>query len=655
MNFLNITNSPVGTRYYRRWRRLTFLFAALRNRSLAARDELAGIATGGQFACDRLVFRLKANDWNEPHLEIPKRKALLDLAWLLSNQAIRESDLNDAWAIYDYALARWGFKAFNRQHSVALAIVALRLGDLQTAETAMHRAPEILRAIRWAFPAWLPSIKAQGLQELTNSFYILGRDYTVSAGLLKLDILNPFRGLNHTQVKHELAGIEASQWLDKLSRQLLGRGVAPLAFAYEQLKPIDALTAPTAKPRAPKANDPRVTVVISAFQPDQHLFTAVKSALAQTYQNLEVMVIDDASGVEYSELLEQVAALDPRVRVLTQSENGGTYRIRNRALDEATGDLITFQDSDDWMHPQRIELQVKHLLRHRRQVANSSMSTRLTDRLEALESNRRYRVGICEPSLLFWREKVRDRIGYFDTVRKGGDIEYRRRINKAFGVDSAIIRPFQVLTIQRADNGGLTQGELGFRWIAEFRTHHRDSFTYWQAKLGKAVGWRVERSEKRAFYAPRLSRLPSRVAREPRAFDVVVAANWRDPVNTAVALERVKSYLAAGKAVGAMQLNTMYPLELSRSLSRDLLDLLNDEKLDMVYPRDQLAVGTFELLAPSAWLTSFSDGDFGWAVTEYAVTKLSDAKESWVAAGPGLDDLVVTLLNSAVPGAKSQE
>jgi hypothetical protein len=126
-------------------------------------------------------------------------------------------------------------------------------------------------------------------------------------------------------------------------------------------------------------------------------------------------------------------------------------------------------------------------------------------------------------------------------------------------------------------------------------------------------------------------------------------------VNTAVALESINRHLAAGKAVGALQLNSMYPLHLSRSLNRGLLDLLNAAKLDMVYPKDQLAVGHLELLAPSAWLTSFSDGDFGWAVTEYSVVTLKSAQESWVADGRGLDQLVTELLNRAAPGAKSQE
>jgi len=149
------------------------------------------------------------------------------------------------------------------------------------------------------------------------------------------------------------------------------------------------------------------------------------------------------------------------------------------------------------------------------------MSTRLTERLEAAESGRRLRIGICEPALMFWRELVRNKIGYFDTVRKGGDTEYRKRIERAFGTDLPMVAPWRTLTIQRADNGGLTQGELGFRWIAEFRTQYRDSYAYWHSKIGKSVGWRIERSETRAFYAPRQSTLIGSDARAAQNFNLV--------------------------------------------------------------------------------------------------------------------------------------
>jgi glycosyltransferase involved in cell wall biosynthesis len=388
-------------------------------------------------------------------------------------------------------------------------------------------------------------------------------------------------------------------------------------------------------------NEPKVTIVISAFQPDQHIFTAVKSALAQTYRNLEIMVIDDASGAAYKNILARVAALDERIRVLVQPVNGGTYRIRNRALDEATGDLITFQDSDDWMHPQRIEVQVKHLLANPNQVGNTTMSTRLTDRLEAAESNRRLRVGICEPSLMFWRVRVRDQIGYFDGVRKGGDTEFRKRMDRAFKVDSAMVYPWRILTIQRADNGGLTQGELGFRWITEFRLNYRDLYLNWHKTTSKlyiprddASASLADQEASRAFYAPRQTRMIAREARSGnRRFDLLIAANLKDPKNVKAAVARVEQALRDGKTVALTQINALYPRELGRVLRKEILELLNQKKVEMVYWRDEVKVERLEFLAPNAWITSHDGTQAAWAIKDFFAVDHESAEESFVAAG----------------------
>jgi glycosyltransferase involved in cell wall biosynthesis len=394
-----------------------------------------------------------------------------------------------------------------------------------------------------------------------------------------------------------------------------------------------------------------VTVVVSAFEPNEHIFTSIKSILAQTYQNFEVLVIDDASPLKFDEILQRVAALDPRVRVLRQAVNGGTYRIRNRALDEAKGELITFQDSDDWMHPQRLEIQVGQLLSNPANIANISISTRLTERLEAAESGRRLRIGICEPALLFWREKVRNQIGYFDTVRKGGDTEYRRRLERAFNTDVVMVLPWRTLTIQRADNGGLTQGELGFRWITEFRTQYRDSYLHWHRKLGKAVGWRLENTEVRAFYAPRQTALVGSEARAPQNFNVVVAANFRDPINTAIALSAINKNLDAGLTVGLLQLNSVFPLHLSRAISPEVLTLLNAGKVELVQPHFELQVGKLELLAPNAWLSSYSADSFAWRVAEVWPTAPVDAAESFLLAGNDLATELARQLTKAFGSA----
>ena len=634
MNTLKLANSPVGPRRYNRSKRLTFLFAALRTRSLIARDELAQIATGGACDADLLISVIGSS------VEIKNRRALFDFAWLLANQPIFEHDVHNAKRVYDFCLEAYGMGGFSQMHKVNLALVSLRIGDVQLAQRAMAKVPSIYGYVTRFFPEALNSVRMQVLQELTNSAFMFNRDYTLSSEFLRVDIENPFRGLAAHDALRETKTPEATAWLKRLHSQVFGPKIAAISFSSEPTgTPLDSLTVThaDAQPGACKLKGPKVTVVMSTFQPDEHVFAAVRSTLAQTYANLELLVIDDCSGDDYDDILARVAATDPRVRVLRQEVNGGTYKIRNRAMDEAQGELITFQDSDDWMHPQRLEFQVSNLMFHPDAVGNISLSTRLTDRLEATESNRRLRIGLCEPALMFWRIKVRDKIGYFDHVRKGGDTEFRKRMNKAFDVDCPVVHPFRILTIQRADNGGLTQGELGFRWIAEFRTNYRDAYLYWHNKLGKATNWYVDRFGERDFYAPRQSYMLSAAARGPREFDLVIGANLRDNENVRAALVRYQAALADGKSVAFLQLNNIYPRSLARSIGAPILDLLNNGKTELVYPLDEITTKKLEIIASNAWFMSHDKSVFNWRVGAISVLPFADAQESWRAEGEGLE------------------
>lgn len=636
MNSLKLANSPVGPARYKRSKRLTFLFAGLRNRSLIARDELAEIATGGAADCDLLLSLLGSQ------VSIVNRRALLDLAWLLSNQKMHMHDIINAGRIYDYALEVYGLRGFSQMHKINLAIVSLQLGNAQLAQRAVAKVPGIFRLGTRFFPQTLSSIRMQVLSEATNSMFMLNRDYTVSSEFLRVDAANPFRGESMTEALRLTQTPEAAAWLKKLNGQIFGEKLAPIAFtANPQGSPLDSLTVEpgTADPGSSKLAGPKVTVVMSTFQPNEHVYVAVNSTLSQTYSNIELLVVDDCSGDAYDDILDHIAGMDPRVRVLRQTVNGGTYKIRNRAMDEATGELITFQDSDDWMHPQRIELQVADLIYHPDAVGNVSMSTRLTDRLEAVESNRRLRIGICEPALMFWRVKVRDRIGYFDDVRKGGDTEYRKRLNKAFGVDCPVVRPWRILTVQRADNGGLTQGELGFRWIAEFRTQYRDSYLYWHRAGGKAKNWYVANGKPECF-APRYSRALGAAARADQNWDVVIGANLRDRDNVAGALAAYQRFTDAGKRVAFLQLNNMYPRGLARSIAPTALDLLNTGVTDTVFARDELRCELLHIIAPSAWLTSYSAEEFDWKVGAIELLPFAAASEGWRAEGEQVDDMI---------------
>src|SRR5436309_470378 len=93
---------------------------------------------------------------------------------------------------------------------------------------------------------------------------------------------------------------------------------------------------------------PAVSVVVICFNDATHLRTAVRSATAQTLRDLEVVVVDDGSDDDTPSVAEALADADPRVRYHRLDTNsGGCSRPRNIGMSLATGDYVTFLDSDD--------------------------------------------------------------------------------------------------------------------------------------------------------------------------------------------------------------------------------------------------------------------------------------------------------------------
>ena len=107
-----------------------------------------------------------------------------------------------------------------------------------------------------------------------------------------------------------------------------------------------------------EAERPLVTVIIPVYNAGSYLRPAVESILAQTYGNLEIIIIDDGST---DGCLQSIGNMhDPRMRILRQ-ENAGKPAAVNRALELMRGDYFLLQDADDLSYPQRIERQLAAL------------------------------------------------------------------------------------------------------------------------------------------------------------------------------------------------------------------------------------------------------------------------------------------------------
>lgn len=103
---------------------------------------------------------------------------------------------------------------------------------------------------------------------------------------------------------------------------------------------------------------PLVSVVVPTYNRAHVLPRALASVQAQTYDRLEILVIDDGSTDGTDALVREYEARDDRVRYLRQPENRGVSAARNRGIREARGEFVAFLDSDDEWYPEKTERQV---------------------------------------------------------------------------------------------------------------------------------------------------------------------------------------------------------------------------------------------------------------------------------------------------------
>jgi glycosyltransferase involved in cell wall biosynthesis len=123
---------------------------------------------------------------------------------------------------------------------------------------------------------------------------------------------------------------------------------------------------------------PRVSVIIPSFNRGHCIAGSVESVLAQTFQDLEVIVVDDGSTDNTQEVL---AHFGDRIRVIRQ-ENGGVSAARNAGVRAARARWIAFQDSDDSWRPEKLQKQIECLERYQGQLCFTRSETENGEKLE---------------------------------------------------------------------------------------------------------------------------------------------------------------------------------------------------------------------------------------------------------------------------------
>ncbi len=103
----------------------------------------------------------------------------------------------------------------------------------------------------------------------------------------------------------------------------------------------------------------KISVIIPVHNTEKYLAKCLESAVNQTYKDIEIICIDDASTDNSLAVIKEYAQKDNRIKYESFEENKGVSSARNRGIDIAEGEYIYFLDSDDWLSPNYLEIMLK--------------------------------------------------------------------------------------------------------------------------------------------------------------------------------------------------------------------------------------------------------------------------------------------------------
>ncbi len=98
-----------------------------------------------------------------------------------------------------------------------------------------------------------------------------------------------------------------------------------------------------------------ISVIVPVYNIEEYIDKCISSIIKQTYVNLEIILVDDGSTDNSGNICDAYASRDERI-VVIHKQNGGLSDARNKGLDVAKGEVISFIDGDDWIHPQMYEI-----------------------------------------------------------------------------------------------------------------------------------------------------------------------------------------------------------------------------------------------------------------------------------------------------------
>lgn len=148
-------------------------------------------------------------------------------------------------------------------------------------------------------------------------------------------------------------------------------------------------------------NDPLISVLMPAYNAEDYIKDAIKSVLAQTYENWELIIIDDWSTDNTPSIISEFVETDNRIKKIFNEKNMGAAHSRNIALNFCCGEYIALLDSDDIWLPSKLEHQLKFIKKAEADIVYCSYGIIDSDGIK------------CRPDFI-----VEEKVSFHDMLRK---------------------------------------------------------------------------------------------------------------------------------------------------------------------------------------------------------------------------------------------
>jgi len=142
-----------------------------------------------------------------------------------------------------------------------------------------------------------------------------------------------------------------------------------------------------------------ISVIVPVYNMERYLEKCLDSITGQSYQNLEIILVDDASSDNSGKICDRYAAKDGRIKVIHRAKNGGLSAARNSGLDIATGEYLGFADSDDWLEKDMYQFLLDNLLRVNADISICGFFRNVNDFKVPNDKSHSYRVLKHEDAL----------------------------------------------------------------------------------------------------------------------------------------------------------------------------------------------------------------------------------------------------------------